>query len=73
MINLSPESEPDIYRTTQMFGTVLENVVLDPVTRAVRFGNQSITENTRASYPLDYIANHVAERPRRPSDATSSC
>ena len=59
VINLSPEGEPDIYRTTQMFGTVLENVVLDPVTRRVRFGDQSITENTRASYPLHYIRNHV--------------
>jgi phosphoenolpyruvate carboxykinase (ATP) len=60
VINLSPEGEPDIYRTTQMFGTVLENVVLDPVTRRVRFEDQSITENTRASYPLNYIRNHVA-------------
>jgi phosphoenolpyruvate carboxykinase (ATP) len=60
VINLSAESEPDIHRTTQMFGTVLENVVLDPVTRAVAFDDQSITENTRASYPLTYIRNHVA-------------
>jgi phosphoenolpyruvate carboxykinase (ATP) len=59
VINLSPESEPDIYRTTQMFGTVLENVVLDPDTRRVKFEDQSITENTRASYPLHYIRNHV--------------
>jgi phosphoenolpyruvate carboxykinase (ATP) len=59
VINLSAEGEPDIYRTTQMFGTVLENVVLDPVTRRVRFEDQSITENTRASYPLPYIRNHV--------------
>ena len=59
VINLSPESEPDIYRTTQMFGTVLENVVLDPATRKVRFEDQSITENTRASYPLNYIPNYV--------------
>ena len=59
VINLSPEGEPDIYRTTQMFGTVLENVVLDPITHAVRFEDQSITENTRASYPLSYIENHV--------------
>jgi phosphoenolpyruvate carboxykinase (ATP) len=59
VINLSPESEPDIYRTTQMFGTVLENVVLDPSTKKVRFADQSITENTRASYPLDYIRHHV--------------
>jgi phosphoenolpyruvate carboxykinase (ATP) len=60
VINLSPENEPDIYRTTQMFGTILENVVLDPVTKRVRFADQSITENTRASYPLSYIRNHVA-------------
>jgi phosphoenolpyruvate carboxykinase (ATP) len=59
VINLSPESEPDIYATTQMFGTVLENVVLDPMTRRVRFEDQSITENTRASYPLHYIRNYV--------------
>jgi phosphoenolpyruvate carboxykinase (ATP) len=60
VINLSPEGEPDIYRTTQMFGTILENVVLDPLTRQVKFEDQSITENTRASYPLTYIKNHVA-------------
>jgi phosphoenolpyruvate carboxykinase (ATP) len=59
VINLSREQEPDIYATTQMFGTILENVVLDPVTRHVRFDDQSITENTRASYPLPYIRNHV--------------
>src|SRR5438552_16074676 len=59
VINLSAEGEPDIYRTTQMFGTILENVVLDPTTRKVRFEDQSITENTRASYPLHYIRNHV--------------
>ncbi len=59
VINLSPEGEPDIFATTQMFGTVLENVVLDPMTRKVRFDDQSITENTRASYPLHYIRNYV--------------
>jgi len=58
-INLSAEQEPDIYATTRMFGTVLENVVLDPVTREVMFSDQSITENTRVSYPLPYIRNHV--------------
>jgi phosphoenolpyruvate carboxykinase (ATP) len=58
VINLSASGEPDIYRTTQMFGTVLENVVLDPLTRRVKFEDQSITENTRASYPLHYIRNH---------------
>jgi len=59
VINLSAETEPDIYATTQMFGTVLENVVLHHPSRAVDFANQSITENTRASYPLHYIKNHV--------------
>src|SRR5215211_327194 len=59
VINLSAESEPDIYRTTQMFGTILENVVLDPLTRRVKFEDQSVTENTRASYPLHYIPNFV--------------
>jgi phosphoenolpyruvate carboxykinase (ATP) len=58
VINLSAKGEPDIYRTTQMFGTILENVVLDPSTRKVKFEDQSITENTRASYPLHYIRNH---------------
>ncbi len=58
VINLSPDSEPDIYRTTQMFGTILENVVLDE-DKKVKFADQSITENTRASYPLTYIPNHV--------------
>jgi phosphoenolpyruvate carboxykinase (ATP) len=58
-INLSAESEPDIYRTTQMFGTILENCVLDDRTRRVKFSDASITENTRASYPLSYIPNFV--------------
>jgi phosphoenolpyruvate carboxykinase (ATP) len=61
VINLSEKGEPDIYRTTQMFGTILENVVLDPHGRTVRFEDQSITENTRASYPLHYIRNHVPD------------
>jgi phosphoenolpyruvate carboxykinase (ATP) len=59
VINLDAEHEPDIFATTQMFGTILENVVLDPSTRKVRFDDQSVTENTRASYPLHYIRNHV--------------
>jgi phosphoenolpyruvate carboxykinase (ATP) len=42
-----------------MFGTILENVVLDPATKRVKFEDQSITENTRASYPLSYIPNYV--------------
>jgi phosphoenolpyruvate carboxykinase (ATP) len=68
VINLSAEAEPEIYQTTRMFGTVLENVVLDEH-RRVRFDDQSITENTRASYPLPYIPNHVpAGRGPHPSD-----
>lgn len=59
VINLSREQEPDIFATTEMFGTILENVVLEPGTKRVEFANQSITENTRASYPLHYIRNHV--------------
>src|SRR2546423_9592434 len=52
VINLSAEGEPDIYRTTQMFGTILENVVLDPITRKVKFEDQPITANSQGSYPL---------------------
>jgi phosphoenolpyruvate carboxykinase (ATP) len=67
-INLSAEGEPDIYRTTQMFGTILENVVLDPATRQPRFEDASVTENTRLSYPLPYIPRIVpdgrADHPR---------
>ncbi|HVF39567.1 MAG TPA: phosphoenolpyruvate carboxykinase (ATP) [Gemmatimonadaceae bacterium] len=67
VINLSADGEPDIYRTTQMFGTILENVVLDPASKHVRFEDQSLTENTRASYPLPFIANHVPDgRGRHP-------
>jgi phosphoenolpyruvate carboxykinase (ATP) len=58
-IKLSRETEPDIYGATQMFGTILENVVLDERTREIDFDNGSITENTRASYPIHYIENAV--------------
>ena len=56
-IKLSREAEPEIYATTERFGSVMENVVLDPVTRAPDFDNVSRTENTRVAYPLDYIPN----------------
>ena len=59
VINLSREQEPDIFATTEMFGTILENVVLHPGDKRVDFASQAITENTRASYPLHYIRNHV--------------
>lgn len=59
VIRLSPEAEPDIYRTTGMFGTILENVVFDSATRAIDLDDASKTENTRASYPLTSIPNIV--------------
>ncbi len=59
-IKLSPEAEPEIYATTGRFGTVMENVVLDPETRAPDFDDASLTENTRVAYPLDYIPNASA-------------
>lgn len=62
VIGLSEAAEPQIYATTKMFGTVLENVTFDPVTRHINLGDDSLTENTRASYPLEYIANAVPEK-----------
>ena len=56
-INLSAAHEPEIYAATHRFGTVLENVVLDPLTRAPDLADGSLTENTRACYPLDFIPN----------------
>jgi phosphoenolpyruvate carboxykinase (ATP) len=56
-IRLSPEAEPQIYGTTNRFGTVLENLVLDAQTRIPDFDNDSKTENTRCAYPLDFIPN----------------
>jgi phosphoenolpyruvate carboxykinase (ATP) len=58
-IKLSLESEPEIYRATQMFGTILENVVLHEGTSEIDFDDATITQNTRASYPLHYIPNAV--------------
>jgi len=55
-IDLSAEKEPDIYNAIR-YGTVLENVVYDPKTREVDYTDTSITQNTRASYPIDYIEN----------------
>jgi len=59
VIHLSREAEPDIYATTRMFGTVLENVVVDPATRTLDLDSAAITENTRASYPIHFMPNHV--------------
>jgi len=62
VIQLSAAAEPQIYATTHQFGTILENVVFDPVTRMIDLDSDQITENTRASYPLEYIANAVPEK-----------
>lgn len=56
-IDLSPEGEPEIYSTTKRFGTILENVIVDPETRVPDFSDDSITQNTRSSYPLHFIPN----------------
>lgn len=62
VIRLSASAEPQIFATTRMFGTILENVVYDPVTRQIDLDDESITENTRASYPLQYISNAVPSK-----------
>jgi len=58
-IRLSAEAEPQIYATTRRFGTVLENVAIDPVTRLLDLDSDQITENTRAAYPISFIGNAV--------------
>jgi phosphoenolpyruvate carboxykinase (ATP) len=59
-IRLSAEAEPQIYATTRRFGTVLENVVVDPETRELDLDDDRFTENTRAAYPISFIDNAVA-------------
>ena len=61
VIRLSAENEPEIYATTNRYGTILENVVYDPVSRYIDLEDDSVTENTRASYPLEFIPNIVPE------------
>jgi phosphoenolpyruvate carboxykinase (ATP) len=62
VIALSPTAEPQIYACTRHFGTILENVVFDPVTRLIDLDDDTLTENTRASYPLEYIDNALPEK-----------
>ena len=62
VIMLSATAEPQIYAATHRFGTILENVVVDPATRIIDLDDDTFTENTRASYPIDYIDNWVPER-----------
>jgi phosphoenolpyruvate carboxykinase (ATP) len=57
VIRLSPEAEPEIYATTQRFGSILENVVLDQETGVLDLDDNRYTENTRSSYPLEFIPN----------------
>ena len=62
VIGLSASAEPEIFACTRRFGTILENVVYDPVTRLVDLDDDSLTENTRAAYPLDFITNAIPEK-----------
>jgi phosphoenolpyruvate carboxykinase (ATP) len=57
VIRLSPEGEPEIYKTTRTFGTILENVAIDPETRRLDLDSDAKTENTRSSYPLTQLHN----------------
>ena len=56
-INLNPEAEPEIFATTNKFGTVIENMVFDPETFELDFDDDSLTANMRCAYPLEYISN----------------
>ena len=62
VIGLSQSAEPQIYATTRMFGTILENVTFDPASRVIDLNDDSITENTRSSYPLTFIPNSIPEK-----------
>jgi phosphoenolpyruvate carboxykinase (ATP) len=59
VIKLSREAEPEIYETTRKFGTILENVAMEPLTKKLDLDDDSLTENTRASYPLSHLPNYV--------------
>lgn len=62
VIGLSPTAEPEIYACTKRFGTILENVVYDPITRQIDLDDDTLTENTRASYPLHFIPNAIPSK-----------
>ena len=61
VIRLNPRHEPEIHRTTRVFGTVLENVVCDEETRILDLDSDAVTENTRAAYPITHLPNVVAD------------
>ena len=73
MINLSAEAEPEIFATTKRFGTMLENVVMDEVTRELDFDDATLAENSRGAYPIDFIPNSLATRIWGRCRRTSSC
>ena len=56
-INLSADSEPEIFKTTSMFATLIENIVYDKKTKELDFKDDSLTANMRAAYPMHYISN----------------
>jgi phosphoenolpyruvate carboxykinase (ATP) len=62
VIRLSPDAEPQIYACTRRFGTILENVTFDPVSRRLDLDDYRVTENTRAAYPLEYIENYLPQK-----------
>jgi len=62
VIKLSPTAEPQIYACTRRYGTIMENVIFDPLTRMVDLDDDAITQNTRASYPLYFIENSIPEK-----------
>jgi len=62
VIGLSATAEPEIYACTRRYGTILENVIYDPVTRQIDLNDDTRTENTRASYPLDFINNAIPDK-----------
>ena len=61
VIRLSKEAEPAIYETTRRFGTILENVAIDSYSRRPNLDDASLTENTRASYPITHLDNIVED------------
>jgi len=61
VIRLSNQSEPEIYETTRKFGTILENVCYDAVTRRLDLDDDALTENTRAAYPISHIPNALRD------------
>lgn len=61
VVRLNPEAEPEIYETTRRFGTILENVAFDPETRRVNLDDSTLTENTRAAYPVTHMPNIVRQ------------